>query len=537
LSRTGPFNPAQPIESAGIRDAQAVFYNQGVAALYEAAVRRGEGMVAAAGPLQVTTSPHTGRSARDKFVVRDAITEPTIWWDNNNAMSRQAFAALDADMTAFAGSRELFVQDLHGGADPAYRLNVRVVTELAWHGLFIRHLLRRPELAELTRFTPDLTILNLPSFTADPLRHGSHGGTIIACDFVNGRVLIAGTRYAGETKKAVFTTLNYLLPERGVLPMHCSANAGKDQTSALFFGLSGTGKTTLSSDPSRILIGDDEHGWSEQGLFNFEGGCYAKTIRLSEEAEPQIYGTTRRFGSVLENVAIDPLTRVPDFDDATLTENGRVAYPIEFIANASTSGLAPHPKTIIMLTADAFGVLPPIARLSPAQAMYHFLSGYTAKVAGTEKGVQGTQATFSTCFGAPFMPRHPSVYGKLLRDKIARHQATCYLVNTGWSGGGYGVGSRMPIAMTRALVTAALEGRLDGAPMRRDPHFGFEMPTAVADLDPRMLDPRATWADKAAYDERASELVMMFTKNFAKFEDYVDAEIRAAAPHAKAAAE
>jgi phosphoenolpyruvate carboxykinase (ATP) len=272
-------------------------------------------------------------------------------------------------------------------------------------------------------------------------------------------------------------------------------------------------------------------------LFNFEGGCYAKTIRLSEEAEPQIYGTTRRFGSVLENVAIDPLTRVPDFDDATLTENGRVAYPIEFIANASTSGLAPHPKTIIMLTADAFGVLPPIARLTPAQAMYHFLSGYTAKVAGTEKGVQGTQATFSTCFGAPFMPRHPSVYGKLLRDKIARHQATCYLVNTGWSGGGYGVGSRMPIAMTRALVTAALEGRLDGAPMRRDPHFGFEMPTAVADLDPRMLDPRATWADKAAYDERASELVMMFTKNFAKFEDYVDAEIRAAAPHAKAAAE
>ncbi len=537
MSRTGSFNPAQPIESAGIGDAKAVFYNQGVAELYEAAVRRGEGMVAADGPLQVTTSPHTGRSAKDKFVVRDPATEPTIWWDNNNAMSRQAFAALDADMRAFAGSRELFVQDLHGGADPAYRLNVRVVTELAWHGLFIRHLLRRPELADLRSFTPELTILNLPSFTADPLRHGSHGGTIIACDFVNGRVLIAGTRYAGETKKAVFTTLNYLLPERGVLPMHCSANAGHDQSSALFFGLSGTGKTTLSSDASRILIGDDEHGWSERGLFNFEGGCYAKTIRLSEEAEPQIYGTTRRFGSILENVAIDPQTRVPDFDDATLTENGRVAYPIEFIANASRSGLAPHPKTIIMLTADAFGVLPPIARLTPAQAMYHFLSGYTAKVAGTEKGVQGTQATFSTCFGAPFMPRHPSVYGKLLRDKIARHQASCFLVNTGWSGGGYGVGSRMPIAMTRALVTAALEGRLDGAPMRRDPHFGFEVPTAVAGCDSRMLDPRATWADKAAYDERAGELVMMFAKNFAKFENHVDAEVRAAAPHAKAAAE
>jgi phosphoenolpyruvate carboxykinase (ATP) len=335
----------------------------------------------------------------------------------------------------------------------------------------------------------------------------------------------------------VFTTLNHLLPERGVLPMHCSANAGQDQASALFFGLSGTGKTTLSSDPSRVLIGDDEHGWSEQGLFNFEGGCYAKTIRLSEQAEPQIYATTRRFGSVLENVVIDPQSRIPDFNDASLTENGRVAYPMDFIANASTSGLAPHPKTVIMLTADAFGVLPPIARLTPAQAMYHFLSGYTAKVAGTEKGVQGTQATFSTCFGAPFMPRHPSVYGELLRDKIARHGVSCFLVNTGWSGGGYGVGSRMPIAMTRALVAAALEGRLDAAPMRRDPHFGFEVPTEVAGCDSRMLDPRATWADKAAYDERAAQLVTMFAKNFARFDDHVDAEVRAAAPHAKAAAE
>jgi phosphoenolpyruvate carboxykinase (ATP) len=537
LSQAGPFNPEQPIESAGIIGANAVFYNQGVAELYEAAVRRGEGQVAAEGPLQVTTAPHTGRSAGDKFIVRDASTEAAIWWDNNNAMSQEAFAALNADMTAFAAGRDLFVQDLHGGADATYRLRVRVITELAWHGLFIRHLLRRPELSEIARFVPDLTILNLPNFKADPLRHGSNGATMIGCDFANGRVLIAGTRYAGETKKAVFTTLNHLLPERGVLPMHCSANAGQDQSSALFFGLSGTGKTTLSSDPSRVLIGDDEHGWSEQGLFNFEGGCYAKTIRLSEQAEPQIYATTRRFGSVLENVVIDPQSRIPDFNDASLTENGRVAYPMDFIANASTSGLAPHPKTVIMLTADAFGVLPPIARLTPAQAMYHFLSGYTAKVAGTEKGVQGTQATFSTCFGAPFMPRHPSVYGELLRDKIARHGVSCFLVNTGWSGGDYGVGSRMPIAMTRALVAAALEGRLDAAPMRRDPHFGFEVPTEVAGCDSRMLDPRATWADKAAYDERAAQLVTMFAKNFARFDDHVDAEVRAAAPHAKAAAE
>jgi phosphoenolpyruvate carboxykinase (ATP) len=537
LARTGPFNPEQPIESAGITGAKTVSYNQGVPELYEAAVLRGEGMVAAEGPLQVTTSPHTGRSAKDKFIVRDATTEAAIWWDSNNAMSAPAFAALDADMTAFAAGRDLFVQDLHGGADPAYRIGVRVITELAWHGLFIRHLLRRPELAEIARFVPDLTILNLPNFKADPLRHGSSGATVIACDFGRRRVLIAGTRYAGEIKKAVFTTLNYLLPERGVLPMHCSANASQDQSSALFFGLSGTGKTTLSSDPSRILIGDDEHGWSEHGLFNFEGGCYAKTIRLSQEAEPQIYSTTRRFGSVLENVVIDPQTRVPDFNDASLTENGRVAYPIDFIGNASTSGLAPHPKTIIMLTADAFGVLPPIARLTPAQAMYHFLSGYTAKVAGTEKGVQGTQATFSTCFGAPFMPRHPSVYGELLRDKIARHRVSCFLVNTGWSGGGYGAGSRMPIAMTRALVAAALEGGLDAAPMRRDPHFGFDVPTEVTGCDSRMLDPRAMWSDKAAYDTQAAQLVMMFTNNFAKFDDHVDAEVRAAAPHAKAAAE
>jgi phosphoenolpyruvate carboxykinase (ATP) len=460
-----------------------------------------------------------------------------VWWDNNKAISPAHFAALAADFRAHAQGRELFVQDLYAGADPAHRLPVRVVTELAWHALFIRHLLRRPMAGELAGFEPKLHILNLPSFKADPARHGVRSETVIACDLGAGLVLIGNTGYAGETKKSVFGALNYLLPAKGVLPMHCSANADAQGISALFFGLSGTGKTTLSSDANRVLIGDDEHGWADNGIFNFEGGCYAKTIRLSAEAEPEIYATTQRWGSVLENVKIDPETRIPDFDDATLTENGRVAYPMHFIPNASATGMAGHPRNIVMLTADASGVMPPIARLSPAQAMYHFLSGYTAKVAGTEKGVAGTQATFSTCFGAPFMPRHPSVYGNLLRDMVARHGASCWLVNTGWTGGRYGEGRRMPIKATRALLAAVLDGSLETVPMRIDPFFGFEVPTAVPGVDTSVLNPRETWADKAAYDAEARKLVAMFVRNFAKFEAHVDADVRAAAPAVREAAE
>jgi phosphoenolpyruvate carboxykinase (ATP) len=391
-------------------------------------------------------------------------------------------------------------------------------------------LLIRPDASELTEFAPELTIIDLPSFRARSDKHGTRGPTVIAIDLAQGLVLIGGTEYAGEMKKAVFTVLNYLLPARGVMPMHCSANEGGDGRSAIFFGLSGTGKTTLSADPKRRLIGDDEHGWSERGIYNFEGGCYAKVIRLSPEAEPQIFAASNRFATVLENVVMDEKTRRVDFDNGTLTENTRSAYPIEAIANASRDGVAAIPSTIIMLTADAFGVLPPIARLTPSQAMYHFLSGYTAKVAGTERGVKEPEATFSACFGAPFLPRHPSVYGNLLRDLIARHSVSCFLVNTGWTGGAYGAGRRMPIAVTRALVDAALDGSLDHAETRRDPHFGFAVPVSVPGIDPAILDPRTTWADPSAYDTQAKKLAAMFIKNFARFEGHVSADVRASAP-------
>jgi phosphoenolpyruvate carboxykinase (ATP) len=481
---------------------------------------------------------HTGRSVQDKFTVRDATTEKAVWWDNNKPMTPEQFEALWADFCAHAASRELFVQDLHAGADPAHRLNARIFTEYAWHALFIRHLLRRPKAGELAGFKPEFTVINLPSFRADPKRHGARSDTVIACNFARRLVLIGGTSYAGETKKSVFTYLNFVMPEKGVMPMHCSANAGPNGDSAIFFGLSGTGKTTLSADPKRTLLGDDEHGWSEDGIYNFEGGCYAKTIRLSKEAEPEIWDASNRFGTVLENVILDPATRVPDFDDGQLTENTRSAYPLDFISNASPTGVAGHPKNIVMLTADAFGVMPPIAKLTPSQAMYHFLSGYTAKVAGTEKGLgKEPQATFSTCFGAPFMPRHPSVYGNMLRELIARHNVDCWLVNTGWTGGKFGTGRRMPIKATRALLDAALSGALKNQPMRTDPLFGFQVPTALAGVDAAILNPRETWADKAAYDAQARALVDMFNKNFAKFEVHVDADVKAAAPALRQAAE
>jgi phosphoenolpyruvate carboxykinase (ATP) len=523
------------LANLGLAWVNQISWNAPAAALYQEAVARGEGLVAEGGGLVVTTGQHTGRSPNDKFVVRDATTEHSIWWDNNKPMSRQAFETLRRDFMAHARLKNLHVQDLAGGADPAHQLPTRVITEHAWHALFIQHLLIVPE--DRSGFSPRLTIIDLPSFRADPARHGTRSETVIALDLTNGLVLIGGTHYAGEMKKAVFTVLNYLLPERGVMPMHCSANVGPKGDSAVFFGLSGTGKTTLSADPSRTLIGDDEHGWSEKGLFNFEGGCYAKVIKLSKEAEPQIHATTEMWGTVLENVKIDPVTRKLDLFDASLTENTRAAYPLSAIPNASATGLAPIPKTIVMLTADAFGVLPPIARLNPAEAMYHFLSGYTAKVAGTERGITEPQATFSTCFGAPFIPRDPAVYGNLLRDLIARHNVSCWLVNTGWTGGAYGEGHRMPIKVTRALLNAALEGRLDGVPMRADPYFGFAVPLEVEGVDPAILDPRRTWADHTAYDAMAKKLVGMFVKNFERFEAMAGAEVKAANPSVRIAAE
>jgi len=511
--------------------------NSSPAELIEVAIRRGEGKFASTGALVVETGVHTGRSAQDKFTVRDATTDKTVWWDNNKSITPAQFEVLLGDFLAHAKSRELFVQDLYAGADPKHRLNARIFCERAWHALFISYLLRRPTDAERANFAPEFTVVNLPSFRADPARHGVRSETVIACDFTRRLVLIGGSEYAGETKKSVFSFLNFLLPERGVMPMHCSANVGSAGDSAVFFGLSGTGKTTLSADPKRTLLGDDEHGWSSDGIFNFEGGCYAKTIRLSKEAEPEIWDASNRFGTVLENVILKS-DRTPDFNDGRLTENTRSAYPLAYISNASDKGFAGQPKNIVMLCADAFGVLPPIAKLTPSQAMYHFLSGYTAKVAGTEKGMGNEpQATFSTCFGAPFMPRHPSVYGNMLRDLIAKHGVDCWLVNTGWTGGKFGVGSRMPIKATRALLNAALSGSLKGQPMRIDPIFGFQVPVALDGVDPKILNPRETWADKAAYDAQAKALVDMFQKNFGKFESHVDADVKAAAPALRQAAE
>jgi phosphoenolpyruvate carboxykinase (ATP) len=523
--------PSFDLHHQGIDTPARLYWNLGPAELTEHAVRNGEGLLAKDGPLVVRTGKHTGRSANDKYIVRDSETEATIWWDNNKSMDPAHFAALKADFMAALGENDtLYVQDLYGGSQPEHRVNVRVINELAWHSQFIRTLLVRPAAGELAGFEPEFTIVDLPSFRADPARHGTRSETVIAVNLSERLILIGGTAYAGEMKKSVFGILNYLLPPQGVMPMHCSANIGPEGDTAVFFGLSGTGKTTLSADASRTLIGDDEHGWSDTAVFNFEGGCYAKMIRLSPEAEPEIYATTRRFGTVLENVVVDPETRELDLDDNSLAENTRGAYPIDFIPNASADNMGPVPKTVIFLAADAFGVLPPIARLSPEQAMYHFLSGYTAKVAGTEIGVTEPEATFSTCFGAPFMPRHPSVYGNLLKERIAKGGVTCWLVNTGWTGGKYGVGSRMPIKATRALLNAALDGSLKNVEFRVDPNFGFEVPVSVPGVDARILDPRGTWADKADYDATAAKLVKLFTDNFAKFEAHVDAAVLASAP-------
>jgi len=519
------------LEAHGFRNLKCVHRNLTAAELYEAAVRRGEGRLAKNGPLVVLTGQHTGRSPSDKFIVKDSASAPQVWWDNNKAMSPDHFAALFQDMMSFARGHELYVQDLYGGADRDFRLPVRVVTQLAWHSLFIQNLLLQPTAEERSTFAPEFTIIDLPDFKASPALHGTATQTVIALDFTRKLVLIGGTSYAGEIKKAVFTILNYLLPPRGVIPMHCSANVGKNGDAAIFFGLSGTGKTTLSAVATRTLVGDDEHGWSQNGVFNFEGGCYAKVIKLSAEAEPEIYAATERFGTVLENVAMRDDTRLLDLDSEEFTENTRAAYPIEFIPNASKTGVAAHPKNVIMLTADAFGVLPPIAKLTAAQAMYHFLSGFTAKVAGTEKGLGAEpEPTFSTCFGAPFMPRHPSEYGNLLRELIGRHRADCWLVNTGWTGGPFGVGKRMPIKTTRALLAAALDGTLASGTMRADPNFRFLVPVTVPGIDAKLLDPRGTWSDKAAYDAQAQKLAAMFRANFKKFEAHVGTDVLQAGP-------
>ncbi|MEL6202529.1 MAG: phosphoenolpyruvate carboxykinase [Pseudomonadota bacterium] len=527
MNTHGTFNEANGLEKFGIQTSGQVYYNLSEAELYEYAVIRGEAKISADGPLVAYTGEHTGRSPKDKFIVKDANVTDSIWWDGNKAITPSQFELLLADFCAHASEQDLFVQDLVGGADDVNRLTTRVICEKAWHNLFIRNLLIRPNRAELAGFVNDMTIVDLPSFRADPDRHGCRSETIVAIDLTRKIVLIGGTTYAGEMKKSVFTMLNYLLPGKGVMAMHCSANVSKAGEAAVFFGLSGTGKTTLSADPERTLIGDDEHGWGEDGIFNFEGGCYAKAINLSAEAEPEIFATSKRFGTVFENVVLDEI-RKPDFNDGSLTENTRIAYPLHFIPNASDNGLAGHPKNIIMLTADAFGVLPPLAKLTPAQAMYHFLSGYTAKVAGTEKGVTEPEATFSTCFGAPFMPRRPAEYGNLLRDLIAKHDVNCWLVNTGWTGGAYGTGHRMPIKATRRLLAAALNGELEDIMFRLDTNFGFEVPEAIEGVDAKILDPRSTWADPAAYDRQAAKLVSMFADNFAKFAADVDEEVAAA---------
>lgn len=527
----GRVNPAQTLDTQGITGLGDVFYNYLEPALIETALTRGEGTLGKGGAFLVTTGSHTGRSPKDKFVVRTPSVEDSIWWDNNAPMEADKFDQLHADMLAHMKGRDYFVQDLFGGADPSQRLDVRVVTELAWHGLFIRHMLRRPEASELDSFVPEFTIINCPSFKADAARHGCRSETVIALNFDKKLILIGGTEYAGENKKSVFTLMNYLLPEKGIMPMHCSANhaPGNPADTAVFFGLSGTGKTTLSAEPSRTLIGDDEHGWSDRGSFNFEGGCYAKTINLSRTAEPEIFATTEKFGTVIENMVFDPDTKELDFEDDSLTANMRCAYPLHYISNASDTALGGHPKNIIMLTCDAFGVLPPISRLTPAQAMYHFLSGFTSKVAGTERGVTEPEPTFSTCFGAPFMPRRPEVYGKLLQAKIAKHGSTCWLVNTGWTGGAYGTGSRMPIRATRALLSAALDGSLNKGTFRRDANFGFEVPVSAEGVADVILDPRRTWDNPEAYDRQATKLVEMFSDNFEQYLPYIDADVKAAA--------
>ncbi|MBW4090755.1 MAG: phosphoenolpyruvate carboxykinase (ATP) [Proteobacteria bacterium] len=523
------------LAGTGVHPGRAVHANVSAPALVAHSLRLHEGRLSADGALMVTTGVHTGRSVADKFVVDEPGVREHIWWGKiNQPLPPERFVTLQARVQAYLQGQELFVQDLYAGADPAHRVRVRLVSTGAWQALFARNVFIRPEPEELARFEPDYVILHAPLFQADPAIDGVRSGTAIALSFAQKRIVIAGTEYAGEIKKSIFTVMNWLAPDRGVLPMHCSANIGEAGDVALFFGLSGTGKTTLSSDPHRKLIGDDEHGWSESGIFNFEGGCYAKVINLSAEAEPEIWAATHRFGTVLENVVGDDHGRL-DLTDKSLTENTRSCYPVDYIPNVVREGRGGQPRNLVMLTADAFGVLPPISRLTPAQALYHFLSGYTAKVAGTEKGLGAEpEATFSTCFGAPFLPRPPEVYGRLLEAMIERHGATCWLVNTGWTGGKYGTGRRMSIRHTRSLLHHALDGSLARGSFRTDPFFGLAVPEAVPGIPASVLDPRQGWADKTAYDRTARDLLARFEANFAQFGESVGEAVKAAALRAAA---
>ena len=510
-----------------------VYWNSPTSVLYEQAVKREEAIIAESGPLVATTSPYTGRSPNDKYVAREPSSHDQIWWGKiNQPISADRFEHMRGRVRQYMGTRDLYVQDIRAGADPRYQMPVRVISEYAWHSLFARNMFLSGGDVARGNFTPALTVVDMPGLQARPDEEGTRSEVFILVNFAERLVLIGGTGYAGEIKKSIFSFLNYLLPQQGVFPMHCSANVGKEGDVAVFFGLSGTGKTTLSADPQRTLIGDDEHGWSDYGVFNFEGGCYAKVIRLSPEAEPEIHATTRMFGTILENVVVDPTSRNMNLDDDSVTENTRASYPLRFIPNASTTGMTGHPSNVVFLTADAFGVIPPISRLTIAQARYHFLSGYTAKVAGTESGVTEPQPNFSTCFAAPFLPLHPSVYSRMLGERIEQHKSQVWLVNTGWSGGAYGVGQRMKISYTRAMVHAALNGALAEVPTERDPIFGVAIPTRCPGVPPEVLMPRNTWPDPSAYDAQAKDLARMFAKNFEQFANLVPAEVREAGPAA-----
>jgi len=532
MKSVGPFVSRHGLESIGLVTSGTVYWNLPAARLAEEAVRRGEAIFGRHGQVISHTGQHTGRSPNDKFMVREPSTEADIWWGTvNRSVDADRFAALEATVKAHLAQKDLFVFDGYAGADPAYRLPVRVVTEMSWHNMFARNMFITPADEELAGFEPAFTVIDAAGCTADPAQHGTTSGTFIVVDLGRRLVLIGGTAYAGEIKKSIFSVMNYLLPKRGVLSMHCSCNWGEDRDDvALFFGLSGTGKTTLSADPERSLIGDDEHGWSDDGVFNIEGGCYAKVIRLSREGEPEIWDASHRFGSILENVVLDDETRRIDFDAADYTENTRSSYPLELLDHVDLGGRAGHPRNVVFLTCDAFGVLPPISRLTPEQAMYHFLSGYTAKVAGTERGVTEPQATFSACFGAPFLPLHPGVYAEMLGRKLERHGAAVWLVNTGWTGGAFGVGRRIDLASTRRMVSAILAGVLDEAPTRVDPVFGLAVPIAIDGVPSTILDPRSTWADGAAYDAMAARLAGMFVDNFAQYADGVSEAVAAAGP-------
>lgn len=518
------------LEEIGIKRPGLIHHNAATPTLVEEALRRGEGRLARGGAFVTTTGRYTGRAAKDKFTVKDDVTEGTVDWTANNAFTDEQWRHLYGRVTAHLQGGELFIQDVHCGADPKERLSCRIVTRQARHSHFVRNMFLVPTQDELASFDPSFTVLHCPFFEADPASDGTRSEAFVALNFKERKVIIGGTQYAGEIKKSVFSSMNYFAPERGVLTMHCSANVGKDSDVALFFGLSGTGKTTLSADPNRGLIGDDEHGWSDDGVFNLEGGCYAKVIRLNKEAEPEIFATTSMFGTILENVVMSEQTRRLDLDDDSLTENTRASYPLHAIPNYVESGRAGHPSNIVFLTCDAFGVLPPISRMSPEQAMYHFLSGYTAKVAGTEDGIKEPEATFSACFGAPFMPRHPNAYAKLLGERISKFNATAWLVNTGWSGGPYGEGERMSIQYTRRLLDAALSGQLRSAAFTPHPVFGVDVPSSVEGVPGDVLDPRRTWKDKERYDATAKKLAGLFSANFAKYAEHVSDSVKSAGP-------